>query len=358
VTLARPEFLHLGLGVILLLLLGVWSHARRRRRLASFVGGPAAARRISGGRLERLPLASLFVLSLAGVALAFAGADPRFEGVTEESPVEPVRSVVLALDVSASMQAADVPPTRLGRAVEIAGELIDVLEGDRVGLLLFAGTGYPIAPPTHDHDALRFLLSGITPTIASAHDPGTLVSVGISEAIALFDYLQNEEGAEVEGDRMIVILADGERGEPEGALSEAIREARDRGIRILTIGIGTESGAQVRMPAAPFQLGGIIMGPDGTPVISRLDQPFLTTVADLGAGSYTRAVDAPALASLLEDFARPAPPPPVSEVPGLPWTGPGLTRWLLLSALILLLAESLFDVRLPWRTVTAIRRAL
>jgi len=356
VSLVRPEFLPVGLGVTLLLLLGVWSHLRRKRRLTAFLGGLVAARRISGVRLERLPLASLLILSLAGMSLAFAGAEPRFEGGTEESPVDPVRSVVLALNVSASMQAADVPPTRLGRAVEVARELIDVLEGERVGLLLFAGTGYPIAPPTHDHDALRFLLSGVTPTIASAHDPGTLISVGIGEAIALFDDPAGDEDAALEGDRVIIVLADGDTGEPEGALSEAIGKARERGIRILTIGIGTEAGAEVRMPAAPFQLGGIIMGPDGTPVISRLKPDLLTAVADLGAGSYTRADDAAAIASLLRTFERPS-PSFVPEATGLLVTGTQLARWLLLSAFILLLAESLFEVRLPWRTVSAPRRA-
>ena len=155
---------------------------------------------------------------------------------------------------------------------------------------------------------------------------------------------------------MIIILADGETEESEGALGEAIRDARQRGIRILTIGIGTETGAEVRMPTAPFQLGGIIRGPDGTPVIARLNPDFLMTVAELGAGSYTSAGDAAELASLLQSFERPA-PPSVPEPTGLPWTGAGLARWLVLSAFILLLAESLFGVRLPWRTVKAPRRA-
>jgi len=357
VTLARPEFLYFGLGAALLLIIGVWSHFRRRRRLAAFVGGLAAARRVSARRLERLPLASLFILALAGVALAFAGAEPRFEVAHEELPAEPVRSVVLALNVSASMQAADVPPTRLGRAVEVAHELLDALEGDRVGLLVFAGTGYPIAPPTHDHDALRFLLSGITPTIASAHDPGTLISVGIGEAMALFDDPRSDEAAAPEGDRVILVLSDGDTAEPAGAMAEVTREAREKGIRILTIGIGTEVGAEIRMPAAPFQLGGVVRGPDGNPVIARLDEDFLAAVADLGGGSYTSAGDAAALAALLQGFERPA-PLPVPELPTRPWSGPGLARWLLVSAFILLLAESLLEVRLPWQTVTTLRRAL
>jgi len=259
--------------------------------------------------------------------------------------------------VSASMQAADVPPTRLGRAVEVAHELLDALEGDRVGFLVFAGTGYPIAPPTHDHAALRFLLSGITPTIASAHDPGTLISVGIGEAIALFDDPRSDEAAAPEGDRVILVLSDGDTAEPAGAMAEVTREAREKGIRVLTIGIGTERGAEVRMPAAPFQLGGVVRGPDGNPVIARLDEVFLTAVADLGGGSYTSAGDAAALASLLQSFERPA-PLPAPELPTRPWSGPGLARWLLVSAFLLLLAESLLEVRLPWRTVATLRRAL
>ncbi|HSH76209.1 MAG TPA: VWA domain-containing protein, partial [Longimicrobiales bacterium] len=128
-----PSLLGLGAALTALVLLGLWSHAARRRRLAEFMGGRRATARLARPDLHRLGLHRLLLLGAAGLALSLAAAEPRWVSAPEPQP--PVKRIVLAIDVSASMQAEDAAPTRLGRAVQVAHELLDSLEHQRVGLL-------------------------------------------------------------------------------------------------------------------------------------------------------------------------------------------------------------------------------
>ena len=271
VTFLDPWFLQVGVGLTALVLVGLWSHAGRRRRLADFIGGRRAVHRLSRSDLYRLRVERALLLGIGGLALGAAAAEPHWSGSPE---LPPVKSVILGIDVSASMQAADVTPTRLARAVEVAGDLLDALEDHRVGLMLFAGTGYSIAPPTHDHQALRFLLEGVTPTIASAYDPGSLLSAGIEEGVSLLErqvpLAVDTVGPAVrtvaqEGERLIVLITDGEAGETDEDVSRVVEVAVEAGIGIHTIGVGTEQGAGMIIPASAYQFGGPVLDVTGAP---------------------------------------------------------------------------------------------
>ena len=366
VTLLDPWFLQVGVGLTALVLLGLRSHAGRRRRLADFLGGQRTVDRLSRSDLYRLRIERALLLGIGGLALATAAAEPRWLGSPELRP--PVKRVILAIDVSASMQAADVAPTRLALAVEVAGELLDALEDHRVGLLLFAGTGYPLAPPTHDHKALRFLLEGVTPTIASAYDPGSLLSVGIEEGVALLErqaLVTVETGGpavgagqpaqEPVGERLIVLIADGETGENEEGVSRAVETAREAGIGIHTIGVGTAQGAGMIIPAGTYQLGGPVLDPTGARSTSRLREPLLREVAATGGGQYANVTNGVGLLALrveLQEQGLIPEPSPGDAAPA--WERYDLSFLLGLGALVLILAESLLDMTLPrrwsWRT--------
>ena len=163
-TFIDPASLQIGLALTALILMGLWSPRGRRRRLAEFLGGPRAVERVSRSNLYRLRLERVLLLGGAGLAIAMASAEPRWIMAPDQEP--PTKNVIIALDVSASMQATDVSPTRLARGVEVASDLVAALEAHRVGLLLFAGTGYPLAPPTYDHDAIPVSYTHLTlPTI-------------------------------------------------------------------------------------------------------------------------------------------------------------------------------------------------
>lgn len=338
-TFANPAFLQVGVVLLLLVVAAVWSHGRRRRSLAEFLGGRRATRRVSRTDLYRLRVERIVFLGLAVLALAAAAAGPEWvEPAPEPPPVE--RSVVLAIDISASMQAADVPPSRLTRAVEVAEEMLRTLEGDRVGLLLYAGTAYPLAPPTRDLDALRFLLGGVSPAVASLVDPGTRLTVAIEEAAGLFD-----GPAPTDEERWIVLIGDGETEEPDGAALEAARAAAHGGIGVHVVGTGTPAGAEVVLPR-DYLLGGRLVDASGAPVVSRLDEPGLRRIAAAGGGAYAHAGDARGLRALRDALVTPAEDPAPVEEPS-PWATREPTFWLAIVALLCLLVESLLDVRLP-----------
>jgi Ca-activated chloride channel family protein len=334
VTFLRPEFLTLGGLVAIVVLVGWWAHASRRRRLAEFLGGRRAVARVSPrSNLYRFQIERLFLIGGAVLAAAAAAAEPESWDTT--NPTAPERSVVLAIDVSASMQASDVSPTRLDRAVQVAGELIQRLGDQRVGLLLFSGTAYTLAPPTRDVETVRHFLSGVTATVASAHDPGTLMSVAIREAAAL--WTRPPEVGEV---RSIVLIGDGDAGEPGEVVVEAARAAAARGLHVHVVGVGTERGSGMVMPSAPYQIEAPVLTETGSPASSRLDEALLERVAEGGVGRYAHADDRGALDDL-GDWLTPA--PPLASL----WLHYDLPFVLIAGALVGLLVESLLGIR--WR---------
>jgi Ca-activated chloride channel family protein len=356
-----PSFLALGVGLTALLLIGLLGHMGRRRRLAEFLGGRRASQRLARSNLYRVRVERWVLLGLSGVGLAVAAAGPRWTDGPELGP--PANEIILAIDVSASMQASDVSPTRLARAVDVAMGLMDDLEEHRVGLLLFAGKGYALAPPTHDHNALRFLLQGVTPTIASALDPGTLVSVGIEEAVGLLereeDQMAPEDGSSVSpsptpsapavrGNRWIVVIGDGETGESDDRVSEVVAHAREAGIGVHTVGVGTAVGSGMIMPAATYQLGGPVLDANGARGTTHLREPLLRRLAAMGGGEYARADEPAGLASLRAELAEVEVSAELSTDEQLPlWARYDLPFLLGLGALLLVFTESLLDLWIP-----------
>lgn len=351
-TFGEPTFLRIGAALALLVVVGCWSHARRRRALAEFLGGRAAAGRLSAAALYRLPVERALLLVVAALALAAAAAEPRWNlREVAPPPPPPARSVVLAVDVSASMQATDLAPTRLARAIEVSGELVGALASERVGLLLFAGTPYPLVPPTHDHAALRYFLDGTVPTIASAYDPGSLPSAALAAAATLV-----ERGAEPEGARVVVLIGDGGGGETDATTAEAARAAREAGVTVHAVGVGTARGSGMVMPEAPYQLRAVIADSTGVPVVSTLRESRLRRVAEAGGGTYTDAADEAGLRDLGARLAAPAPVALPQPVGAPAWERFDPAVWLTAAALLALLLESLFDVRLPRRAPAPARR--
>ena len=331
-TFLQPGFLTVGALVAIVVLVGWWAHARRRRRLAEFLGGRRAAARLSPrSDLYRLQIERLALVAGAVLAAAAAAAEP--EGWDTSRPGMPERSVVLAIDVSASMQASDVSPTRLEQAVRVADELIQRIGNQRVGLLLFAGTAYTLAPPTRDIATVRHFLTGVTGTVASAHDPGTLMSAAIREAAA--QWTRPLQLGEV---RSIVLIGDGDAGEPGEAVVEAARAAAARGMHVHVVGVGTERGSGMVMPPAPYQIEAPVLTPTGSPATSRLDEALLARVAEGGVGRYARGDDRGDLDDL-GDWLSPA--PPLASW----WIHYDLPFVLIAGALVGLLVESLLGAR-------------
>jgi Ca-activated chloride channel family protein len=340
--------LWLGAPLTALILVGVWSHGTRRRKLAAFLGGRRALVRLARTDLSGLRLGRAFVLGLAGACLAFAAADPHWVEPPPPAP-PPIDRVVLALDVSASMQATDVSPTRLARAVEVAGQLLGSLEGREVGLMLFAGTSYPIAPPTLDHAAVAFLLRGVVPTMASAYDPGTLLSVAVADGVTMLETTDSTSApAPPIGRKRLVLIGDGDGEEMEAAVRDAAAKAVAADVEVFAIGVGTDRGGQMSLPAGTYQLGGPVTNAGGQRAVSRMREPVLRDLAAAARGSYSHADSESGVRALLDALLA---PPPVAQTPteeGPPlWARYDLPFTLGLAALILVLMESLLDASLP-----------
>jgi Ca-activated chloride channel family protein len=359
-TFTDPSLLVIGAVLTALVLVGLWSHGARRRRLAAFLGGGRALDRVSRRDLSRFGLRRTVLLGLAGLALAGAAADPHWVDAPEAVP--PVKRAILAVDVSASMQAADASPTRLAEAVAVARGLIDDLEGQKVGLVLYAGRAYPLAPPTYDLNAIRFLLDGVSPTIASSYDPGTLVSAAIDESLALLSRGTDSAAVVLPAppppQDMIVFVSDGDAPDPDEELNDAFARARDAGVQIHAVGIGTSRGSGMAMPRGTYQMGGPVLDGNGQPGVTRLNEAALERLASEGSGLYANATTGDGLDAVHSELQEPTVAPPVDPVDQPPpWARYDLPYVLGVFALALVFLESLIDVTLPRLTFARTREA-
>lgn len=212
-----------------------------------------------------------------------AAARPQW-GRIEEKTFEQSREVLLALDLSRSMLAEDVRPSRLERAKLLIESLLDRLKGERVGLVLFSGTAFLQSPLSPDYEVLREFLPALGPDYLP--EGGTDFDRLLSTAL---DSFSNEGGA----DRFLIVLSDGESQTTEWRAR--IEKLKQRNIRIIALGIGTENGAVM-----PAEGGGFVKDERGAVVLSRLQPETLRDLARLTGGTYANAAAWVDLAAVLE----------------------------------------------------------
>ena len=263
----------------------------RRRRLHLL-----AVRRRGGGALLRGSRhgagsrAALLVLVL--VLLALAAARPQFgadESALEQQPL----GVVFVIDVSQSMSAGDLRPSRFEAAVTEVRRLVAARRTSRVGLVIFAGEPFVRFPLTLDHESALAVLSALQPGEALVR-PGSNIAAAIDVALGLLQREGAMEGA-------IVVVSDGETH--EGDAVAAARAAAGAGVRVFAAGVGTELGAHVPAPGTGTAGASRIDARTGQPVLSRLDEASLRAIAAAGDGRYVR-VDSPgAMGGLSADFS-------------------------------------------------------
>ena len=271
---AAVENFWLFLGLPVLTLFVFWAFAVRRRALHRFVS-PAIVDRLTRhvSRSRQYWKSALILVGLLFLIAAMTG--PQFGAQLAMAKRRGV-DVVVALDVSRSMSAEDVRPNRLERARFLIGQLLDRLQGDRVGLVLFAGKAFVQCPLTMDYGAFRLLLSDVD--AGSIPVQGTAIGEAISLAMACFD----------EGDlqhKAIVLLTDG-----EDHMSDPMQVSEDaaaQGVRIFAVGMGTPDGQLI--PVTDH--GEISYHKDrgGNYVKTRLNEATLTTMALATDGVYFRA---------------------------------------------------------------------
>ena len=265
-----PEW---GIAVWLLPVLAIlFVFAQRSRLRALATLGPLIERKVglnSRSKNRRRLILIWCVTSLVLVALAQPQWGFRWKELKQEG-----LNIVVVLDTSLSMSAQDVSPSRMERAHREVMDLSELLQGDRVGLVLFSGGAYTRMPLTLDYNALRSMARKSSPKTLRAQ--GSDLGAAIREAHTVL-------GPEGKADRAMIIISDGE--DQLGEAAAAAKQAHEDGVRIFSMGVGTVDGAPI-----PLAEGGFKKDADGNLVLSRLGETVLQEVARIGQGAYVRSV--------------------------------------------------------------------
>lgn len=283
-TLSNPEWLVAWVLLPALLVGAILAGRLRNRAWRSLV-----ARRLQSSLL-RVASPIPRWLALAGlmgalVCLIAALARPQGEG-GERTESLSGRNLLIALDLSHSMNVKDALPSRLDQAKAITLELLDSLPDDRVGVIAFAGTPYLVAPITIDHGAVRETVQQL--------DTSTIPTGGsnLASAVEMAIKVCNDSGSRSSA---LVVISDGE--EHDGGLSEIAQRADREGMFIFTIGVGTEIGDFIPDPLRP---GGRFRDVNDNPVVSSLQQESLRLLASETGGRYVHAASGAAIGPMVE----------------------------------------------------------
>ena len=274
-----PEWLWGLLLVPLLIVLFVHSEHRGLKRLQLFVSARLLPQ--LAGNVNRRRRIIRFGLLLLGLALAIVSlAQPRW-GYTFEDVKRKGLDLLVAVDTSRSMLSNDVQPSRLDRVKLAIQDLIDELQGDRVGLIAFAGRAFLQAPLTIDYDAVIEAVNDLdTKTIPEG---GTNISSAITLATQSF-------GKSAMGNRALIIFTDGE--ELSGDAVKTAKAAADAGVRIFTIGVGTPQGSLIPITGDNGETS-FVKDSAGQVVKSKLDDKRLREVAEATGGFYVHLENGP-----------------------------------------------------------------
>lgn len=271
-------------GILLL-----YAHRRKRQTALRFVEPRMAQRLVPMGSTARAWVRATLLMLAVGL-LIVAAARPQFGVVVEPVSARGVDLFVL-LDVSRSMLAEDVAPNRLQRAKSDILDLLPKLEGDRIGLIAFAGAPVELVPLTTDQGFFRMALEGADPD--SAPRGGSLIGDAIRRAMEALEERRDR-------DQVIVLISDGE--DQESYPMEAAKQAAERGIQIIAIGLGdTGEGARIPRRNEDGTLS-YAQHDDGQEHWSKLNESLLQKVAEETSGAWiparTRAYD---LGQIYED---------------------------------------------------------
>ena len=266
----------LGLAAVLVgaaILAFAWAARRRAEALGLFLGARAGREAVGLGPLvrRRRVRAGLVAGSLACLGLALAG--PRAGTQVREARQESL-DLLVALDVSDSMRAEDVAPSRLERAKLEVERVVAERRGDRVGLVVFAGEAFLQCPLTTDRGALRLFLDAADPDAVGVQ--GTDFASALRVADRAFDAAAEGAGGRP---RALLVVSDGE--DHEGGLDAAADALRDDGVTVLALGVGTDEGATV----PEFRRGrrvGVVRDRSGDEVVSRYEPGALRALAGRG----------------------------------------------------------------------------
>lgn len=269
---AHIHMLFLIWAVPLVFLVCVYGMKKRKSILKTFCGssGLSVLSPMMSAKRRWVKYALLLV-SLLFTSMALSG--PQYGFKWQEIERKGV-DLFIAMDCSKSMLATDIQPTRLERAKREVFDLLSMLQGDRAGLIAFAGTAFVQCPLTLDYNAFNLFMNALGPD--SIPLGGTDIAAAIHAALDGFSEKD-------ETDKAIILITDGEStgGDPVAAAEEALK----KGVKIFCIGVGHDEGVPV-----PDTNGGFQKDNQGKIILARLDEDTLKKIASVTGGDYVRSV--------------------------------------------------------------------
>lgn len=264
----NPIFLWLLLVVPLLMLVRVVVNRRQRHRLKKF-GDPKLLRELMPDVSRFRPLVKFGLLLGALAVLIVMLARPQMGTKISHEKRNGIEAII-CMDISNSMKAEDVAPSRLDKSKMLVENLTEHFTNDKLGLVVFAGDAFVQLPITSDYVSAKMFLQNIDPSLIATQ--GTDIARAIS--VGMRSFTQQEKVG-----RTIIVITDGE--DHEGGALEAAKEARKRGINVFILGVGSTKGAPI-----PTGDGGYMTDATGQTVMSALNEEMCKEVARAGSGTY------------------------------------------------------------------------
>lgn len=267
----EPAYLYLLLLLPLLVIFYLYSNYRRRKAIRKFGDFELMAKLMPDASKYRPDVKFAFVLAAIGL-FAVLLARPQFGSKLETVKRKGVE-VMIALDISNSMLAEDVQPSRLLKAKRLVAQLVDKMQNDKVGMIIFAGDAFTQLPITTDYISAKMFLESIEPSLISKQ--GTAIGAAINLAARSFT---PQEGV----GRTIIVITDGENH--EGGVVEAAKAAVEKGIQINVLGVGMPDGAPIPVAGT----NDYRRDRDGNIIVTRLNEQMCQEIAQNGNGIYAR----------------------------------------------------------------------
>lgn len=267
----EPAYLYLLILLPVLAAFYLYSNYRRRKAIRRF-GDPELMAQLMPDVSKYRPDVKFWLVWAAIGLFSVLLARPQFGSKLETVKRQGVE-VIIALDISNSMLAEDVKPSRLEKAKRLVAQLVDRMENDKVGMIVFAGDAFTQLPITSDYISAKMFLETIDPSLISKQ--GTAIGAALNLGIRSFT---PQEGV----GRTIILITDGENH--EGGAIEAAKNASEKGIQVNVLGVGMPDGAPIPVEGT----NDYRKDRDGNVIVTRLNEQMCQEVAKTGNGIYVR----------------------------------------------------------------------
>ncbi len=270
--LEEKEYLYLLIIIPILVVVFLYLQFWKRKKQREF-GDLDLVKKLSPEKSIFKPILKFVVLLLALVGLILGLVNPKI-GTKMETVKREGIDIVFAVDLSKSMLAEDVAPSRLEKSKQLVSQIINQLGNDRIGIVAYAGNAFPVLPITTDYAVAKMFLQSMNTNMVSS--VGTSLDEAIKLSSTYFD--KNNKTS-----KLLIMISDGE-DHSEGA-ADAAEEANKLGIKIITIGVGTEKGGPI-----PIKQNGVVESfkrdQNNEVVITKLNQESLAEIAKATKGGY------------------------------------------------------------------------